>query len=140
MYAEAFRRRGYCTLQADTAADAYRLASELPPAAIVTDAILDGPRDGIDLVHLLKSDATTWSIPLVILTGYVYDGNRERLLRAGCDLFLLKPCLPDTLAERIDTLVIEAVGVVPFVAPVVADHPLSAVAPGDAFTRGTRTA
>ena len=42
MYAEWFRRKGYCTLQAATASDGLRLAFELAPDIVVTDIKLPG--------------------------------------------------------------------------------------------------
>ena len=105
MYAESFQRQGYTTLQARTAADAYRLASELAPAAIVTDVKLDGRDDGLTLTRLLKQDDRTRRTPVVVLTGYVFTHNREAAARAGCDLFVPKPCLPDALSRLVERLI-----------------------------------
>jgi two-component system, cell cycle response regulator DivK len=105
MYAESLQRSGFCTLQASTAADAFRLASELPPAAIVTDVHLEGEEDGLHLTQRLKQDERMKGVPVVILTGYVYTRDREAAARAGCDRFVPKPCLPDALLEVVSTLV-----------------------------------
>ena len=105
MYSESFERQGYTTLQARTAADAYRLASELAPAAIVTDVKLDGLDDGLTLTRLLKQDDRTRRTPVVLLTGYVFTHNREAAARAGCDLFVPKPCLPDALSRLVKRLI-----------------------------------
>ena len=56
MYAECFRRKGYCTLQAATASDGLRLATELAPDIVVTDIKLPGEMDGLDLTETLKQD------------------------------------------------------------------------------------
>lgn len=105
MYAESFRRGGFCTLQASTAADGFRLASELPPAAIVTDVRLAGDEDGLRFTRRLKSDARMRHVPVVILTGYVFTHDREAAAHAGCDLFLPKPCLPDVLSKTVAGLI-----------------------------------
>jgi two-component system, cell cycle response regulator DivK len=105
MYADALQRSGFCTLQASTAADGFRLASELPPAAIVTDVHLEGEEDGLHLTERLKHDERMKNVPVVILTGYVFTRDREAAARAGCDLFVPKPCLPDALSEVVSTLV-----------------------------------
>ena len=99
MYAESLRRFGFSTLQASSAADAFRLAAELPPAAIVTDVRLDGQEDGLGLTRRLKQDVRMRGVPVVVLTGYVFNADREAALRAGCDLFVPKPCLPDVLSK-----------------------------------------
>lgn len=105
MYAESLRRFGFCTLQASSAADAYRLATELPPAAVVTDVKLLGDEDGLRLTRRLKADQRMRDVRVVILTGYVFPHDRQAARAAGCDLFLSKPCLPDVLSERVAGLV-----------------------------------
>jgi CheY-like chemotaxis protein len=105
MYAESFRRRGFCTLLASTAADAFRIAAELPPAAVVTDARLAGTADGLSLARLLKHDPQLCRVPLVLLTAAVLTHDREAAARAGCDLFVAKPCLPDALTGLVIGLI-----------------------------------
>lgn len=105
MYAESFRRGGFCTLQACSAADGFRLASELPPSAIVTDVRLAGDENGLELTRRLKQDERMRRVPVVILTGYVFTHDREAAARAGCDLFVPKPCLPDALSKVVAGLI-----------------------------------
>jgi CheY-like chemotaxis protein len=105
MYAESLRRNGFCTLQACTGDDGFRLASELAPAAIVTDVRLGDGEDGLDLTRRFKEDARTRRVPVVILTGHVFTHDREAAARAGCDLFVPKPCLPDALSKVVAGLI-----------------------------------
>lgn len=105
MYAESLRRFGYSTLEASTARDAYEMASELPPAAIVTDIKLAGAEDGLGLTRRLKDDRRMRDVPVVILTGYVFAHDREAAARSGCDAFVAKPCLPDALSAVITHLI-----------------------------------
>ena len=105
MYAESFRRGGFCTLQASTASDGFRLAAELPPAAVVTDVRLSGDENGLQLTRRLKDDERMRRVPVIILTGYVFTHDREAAARAGCDLFVPKPCLPDALSRVVAGLI-----------------------------------
>jgi CheY-like chemotaxis protein len=102
MYAEWFRRKGYCTLQAATASDGLRLALELAPDIVVTDIKLPGSMDGLELTETLKHDQSTEALPVVILTGCAFERDREHATRAGCDRFLTKPCLPELLGSSIE--------------------------------------
>ena len=104
MYAEFFRARGFCTLQADTADDGFRLARELMPSVIITDLRLRGDRDGLGLTERLKQDAGTRHAPVIVLTGQVYEADVDAAHRAGCDRLLPKPCSPSELAEAVDEL------------------------------------
>jgi CheY-like chemotaxis protein len=105
MYAEYLRTRGYRTLQAVTANDGYQIAAELSPAVVVTAVKLRGTEDGLGLTARLKADASTRDASVIVLTGFVFDTDREAAARAGCDRFLMKPCLPSALASAIDELI-----------------------------------
>ena len=104
MYADWFQRHGFCTLQAESAADAYWLASELRPAAVITDIGLAGGEDGLHLTRRLKADERMRKVPVVVLTGYVLTRAQAEAMQAGCDLFLPKPCLPEILSREIERL------------------------------------
>jgi len=105
MYAESLRRAGYCTLQADNAVDAYRLASELTPKVVVTGIRLGGTDDGFALTRRLKQDQHTSHVRVVILTASAFPHEREEAESSGCDAFFVKPCLPSTLAREVDRMV-----------------------------------
>jgi len=104
MYAEWLRQQGCCTLQAENAADAYRMAVELTPEVVVTDVRLVGGEDGLTLTRRLKQDSHTRDVAVVVLSGYVFTTDDDAARRAGCDLVLHKPCLPDALGHAIDEL------------------------------------
>lgn len=104
MYAEYLRRHGYCTLQADTASDGYRLATELRPDIVVTCVRLRGQEDGLELTRRIKRDQEIGQVPVVVLSGYVMKGHTDAAAQAGCDLFVAKPCLPDALSTALDDL------------------------------------
>ena len=114
MYAEWFRLTGYGTLQASSAGEAFRLASELVPDVAVVDIALAGAEDGLRLTRRFKNDPALRRLPVIILSGHVFPSHREEAARAGCDLFVAKPCDPDILQA--------------FVAALLARHPSSAAA------------
>jgi CheY-like chemotaxis protein len=102
MYAEYLCSQGYSTLQAQNVADALRMATEEVPEVVVTEMLLDGGRAGTELVACLREDARTRDVPVIVLTGRVFDDDRATAVNAGCDVFLGKPCLPDELARQIE--------------------------------------
>jgi CheY-like chemotaxis protein len=104
MYAEWFRRHGCCPLQAATAEHAYQLAVELAPQVVITDVRLPGKGDGLSLTQRLKQDERTRKTIVVVLSGYVLPTDDEAARRAGCDLIVHKPCLPDALANAVEAL------------------------------------
>jgi two-component system sensor histidine kinase and response regulator WspE len=75
---------------------------------VVTD--IDMPRmDGIELVTLIKKDASLKSLPVVILSYKDRDDDRRRGLQAGADYYLTKGTFHDnTLLRAVEDLIGEA--------------------------------
>lgn len=102
MYVEFLRHGGLTPVAVSTAAEGLGLARHAD--IVVTGVMLPGPIDGIAFVAQLKRNERTKRIPLIALTTCAWDGERERALGAGCDLFLSKPCLPQVLMREIRRL------------------------------------
>lgn len=101
MYATYLTFRGYEVVEASDGAEALEKAESRPPDVIVMDLAL--PKiDGWEATRRLKAAVATRSIPVIALTGHALAGHEEGARSAGCDAFLAKPCLPDTLASEIE--------------------------------------
>ena len=57
--------------------------------------------DGLEVVRRLKADEATRRIPVVALTSYAMEADRERILQAGCDGYLAKPIDTRTLPQDV---------------------------------------
>jgi two-component system, cell cycle response regulator DivK len=99
MYAEYLSHMGLTALCVQDATDALRLAARAD--VIVTGILLPGALDGCGLIAALKSNPATQRIPTVVLTVCAWIHEEERARRAGCNVFLSKPCLPQTLFREI---------------------------------------
>lgn len=105
-YAASLQRQGFCTLQACSAAEARRLAAELPPSAVVSEAHLASGESGLQLTRQLKQDHGLRHVPVVILSGGL-GHDREAAARAGCDRFLPDTVQPDALSRFVAALIHE---------------------------------
>jgi len=56
---------------------------------------------GLELIRQLRADARTRHSTIVVVSGRVSPADRAVAERAGCDVFLPKPCLPDTLLSEV---------------------------------------
>lgn len=52
--------------------------------------------DGYVATRLIKGDLLTREVPIVVVTASG-AGRHHDAMSAGCDAFLLKPCLPEDL-------------------------------------------
>ena len=76
-------------------------AVDIRPDVVVTDLYLPGI-DGYELTRRLRSDARTQHIPVIAVTGYApYAQDPDRADRAGCDVFLSKPCTSEELEHAV---------------------------------------
>jgi len=84
------KSRGYTVYEATTGQEALALARTLLPDLILMDLQLPG-MDGLTATQLLKADDLTRQIPVIALTAFAMQGDRERALQAGCDAYIVKP-------------------------------------------------
>jgi len=77
----------YVPIRARNADEALRLARSIKPVAITLDIVLPGAQ-GWDVLKALKADATTASLPVIIVSMME---NRELGLAFGADDYFVKP-------------------------------------------------
>src|SRR5579864_3826912 len=100
MYAEFLRYAAFEIDQAEEGREALVKALTRPPDVIVTETQLPGI-SGLELCRILRHDAATANIPFVFVTGDAFEREVKRAQAAGADAVLIKPCLPERLAEEI---------------------------------------
>ena len=100
IYSEMLHRMGYEVLTASGAEEAVRVAAAARPSVIVTD-VCKRTKHGWRTPEVLKTDPRTGSIPVVVLTGWVFPEDRARAYASGADLFLEKPVPPTRLVREI---------------------------------------
>jgi CheY-like chemotaxis protein len=102
IYAEFLRDHYFLPVPVPAAIDALAIAPRVD--IVVTDILLHGHLDGVELVARLKTDDRTKTTPVIVLTPCAWQSERDRAHAAGCDLFLAKPCPPDLLVSEIRRL------------------------------------
>jgi two-component system, cell cycle response regulator DivK len=101
-------RRGYAVLPAVDGQQAVTLARASMPDLILMD--LGMPiMDGWEATRLLKDDATTRHIPVIVLSAHAMTGDRDLALASGGDDFDSKPIRFERLIEKIEALLGKAV-------------------------------
>jgi len=91
---------GYATLHAVTGKQGYEIAEKSLPDFIILDIQLPDI-DGYTVMDLLRKDIKTKEIPIIAMTSYAMAGDREKLLKAGCDGYIEKPIDPIIVMDQI---------------------------------------
>ena len=87
---DVLRFHGFRTLDAASGAEGIAAAEEQLPDVILMDIQLPD-MDGVAALRQLRRRPTTATIPVVALTAFAMDADRERLETAGFDGYLVKP-------------------------------------------------
>jgi len=80
----------YQVIEARDAEDGLKLAQINRPNLILMDIHLPG-MDGLHATQVIKGDAELKDVPVVALTSYVMEGDKEKIIAAGCDGYISKP-------------------------------------------------
>ena len=99
IYQTYFRAKGFDVHTASDGLEGFDTAVHRVPGIVVAD--LSMPHvDGWELIRRLKNDARTMHIPIIACTGQALGGPAERAVDAGCDAYVVKPCLPEDLLRE----------------------------------------
>ncbi|HVV75718.1 MAG TPA: response regulator [Mycobacteriales bacterium] len=103
LMSELFSIRGYEPATARTGSEALSLAASLQPRLILMDIKLPDT-DGSSVLRALRENPDTSDIPVVAVTAFAMNGDRERLLADGFDGYLSKPIDVATLVDEMTAL------------------------------------
>ncbi len=95
--------KGYDVTTAVDGEEAIRKGLDDNPDLILMDLGL-AKIDGWEATRQLKAAAKTSHVPIIAVTGYVMEGDRDKALEAGCDEYSAKPVDFGRLQEMIKAL------------------------------------
>src|SRR5438876_755279 len=91
---------GYTIVEAEDGLAGIEAAIREEPALILLDINLPGV-DGYEIVAILKSFPNLASTPVIAVTAYAMQGDRQRTLVAGCDGYIQKPINVDMFPRQV---------------------------------------
>ncbi|OGK99735.1 MAG: hypothetical protein A3E31_04985 [Candidatus Rokubacteria bacterium RIFCSPHIGHO2_12_FULL_73_22] len=91
---------GYVIAEAEDGLAGIEAAVREQPALILLDINLPGV-DGYEIVAILKSFPNLAATPVVAVTAYAMQGDRQRTLVAGCDGYIQKPINVDAFPRQV---------------------------------------
>ncbi len=92
---------GFDVIAAQDAETGIDLIREHGPDLILMDVQLPG-MDGFSATKIIKQDETLKSIPVVALTSYAMEGDKDKATQAGCTGYISKPIDTRNFAKNVD--------------------------------------
>jgi CheY-like chemotaxis protein len=103
LYREVFVQHGWAVSEASDGREALVRAFSEQPSIVVTELWLPFI-DGVTLCRLLRRDALTTNIPIVVVTSETRDSYLQHAERAGANALLKKPSTPNVIMAEMDRL------------------------------------
>lgn len=98
--AQALGGAGLTTAVVTSGADALTWLAQSTPSLVLLDLVMPPP-DGFTVLQVLRDDARTVDVPVVVLTALDSDDDVSRAFEMGADDFVRKPFRPAELIARI---------------------------------------
>jgi CheY-like chemotaxis protein len=98
-------KHGYSVVPASDGVRGIELGSSLQPKGILLDIQLPG-LDGYEVARALRRNALLDGVPIIAVTSYAMEGDREKAMAAGCDGYIEKPIDPETFVSELEKLLL----------------------------------
>jgi DNA-binding response OmpR family regulator len=102
-----FEIEGFGVVTAADGREGFAKAVSDRPDLVLSDIMM--PRmDGLQLVAVLKQDARTRSLPIILLSAKAQNAEVQQGLEAGADDYVTKPFDPLELIDRVNAVLAKA--------------------------------
>ena len=103
---ELLEIRGYTVIETCNGEEALDQIEKVQPDILLLD--LNMPvLDGFGTIEKIRKNPRFRSLPVLAVTAYAMQGDREKILTAGFDGYLSKPINPTTLQQELERLLSE---------------------------------
>ncbi len=90
LFRDILQANGYSTIEAVDGKQGVEFAIAYKPTLILMDIMLP-VLNGFEAVQILRADAKTKAIPVIALTSHAMLGDKEKILKAGFNVYITKP-------------------------------------------------
>ena len=95
--------RHYEFAEAADAAEAIELADRVRPDLVLLDVMMPGG-SGLSVIERMRRTPDLAGVPVVVVSAFVSEDDRQAAREAGADGFVGKPFDPDELASIVEEL------------------------------------
>ncbi len=90
LYEMVLNAKGYTLLKATDGEEALDMAIREHPDLIIMDIQLPG-MNGLEVTKKLRGNPAFSHTPIIAVSAYAMEGDREKAIEAGCNAYLPKP-------------------------------------------------
>ena len=90
LFRDVLQVHGFDTVSAEDGISAIDLVRQHRPDMVLLDIQLPDI-SGLEVTRWIRADDDLCEIPIVAVTAFAMHGDKQRILRAGCDAYLDKP-------------------------------------------------
>ena len=106
---ELLEMRGYTVEEACDGEEALRMIEQTQPDLLLLDIGMP-VLDGFAVVRKIRQNPRLAPLPVVAVTAYAMQGDREKILNSKFDGYLSKPVNSQSLSEELDRLLSKPAG------------------------------
>ena len=100
LFRDLLEAHGYESIGTKDGIEAIELTRLHRPDLIIMDIQLPGV-SGLEVTKWIKEDNRLSLIPIIAVTAFAMKGDREEILRGGCDGYVEKPIVMSSFIETI---------------------------------------
>ena len=102
LFSFILEKNGYRVIVAPDGLEGINKAKEEKPDLILVDIRLP-VMDGYEVTRRLKDLTEFEDVPIIALTAYAMERDREKALQAGCDGYIPKPIIPEEFIKVVNS-------------------------------------
>jgi CheY-like chemotaxis protein len=103
LFRELLEARGYVIVEACNGEEALQMIEETQPDILLLDIGMP-LMDGFGVLRALRQNPRHANLPVLAVTAYAMQGDREKILSSGFDGYLSKPIDARSLSEELERL------------------------------------
>jgi CheY-like chemotaxis protein len=98
---ELLEIRGYAVMEACNGEEALDQIAKVQPDILLLDLSMP-VLDGFGTIERIRKNPSFRSLPVLAVTAYAMQGDREKILTSGFDGYLSKPINPTALQQELE--------------------------------------
>ncbi|HEV2732916.1 MAG TPA: response regulator [Terriglobales bacterium] len=106
---ELLEARGYTVVEACDGQQALHMIEQTQPDLLLLDIGMP-VMDGFGVMRKIRENPRLATLPVLAVTAYAMQGDREKILNSGFNGYLSKPVNARSLAQELDRLLIKQEG------------------------------